>query len=111
MGQIRMAGLEGPFGKVRMLSIRSAVILTIGRTTIFPQKMTTPPENAMPNRPQPELKPRSIISAVLLGGGILIFIKAFPLLSPILLSFLLILLISLAFNPLIHRMRNLAGGR
>jgi predicted PurR-regulated permease PerM len=38
-------------------------------------------------------------------------IQSFPLLSPILLSFLLVMLISLAVNPLISRMRALRGGR
>ena len=40
-----------------------------------------------------------------------VFIESFPLLSPILLSFLLILLISLAVNPLVSRMRTWLGGR
>ncbi len=39
------------------------------------------------------------------------FIQAFSLLSPILFSFLLILLISLAVNPVISRMRVLTDGR
>ena len=39
------------------------------------------------------------------------FILTFSLLSPILFSFLLILLISLAVNPVISRMRALKGGR
>jgi predicted PurR-regulated permease PerM len=48
---------------------------------------------------------------VILGAALFAFIQSFALLSPILLSFLLILLISLAFNPLILRMRSLTGGR
>ena len=65
----------------------------------------------MSNNPKPEAKPRSISFYVILGAGIFAFIEMFSLLSPILLSFLLILLISLAVNPVISRMRSLAGGR
>ncbi len=48
---------------------------------------------------------------VLLAAALLIFIQTFALLSPILLSLLLILLISLAINPVIARMRAWTGGR
>jgi predicted PurR-regulated permease PerM len=48
---------------------------------------------------------------VFLGAGLLAFIQAFSLLSPIILSFILILLISFAVNPVILRMRRLTGGR
>lgn len=48
---------------------------------------------------------------VLLAGALFAFIQSFSLLSPILLSLLLVLLISLAVNPLIARMRALTGGR
>lgn len=58
-----------------------------------------------------ETKPRSIAVYVILGAALLAFIKTFSLLSPIILSFLLILLISLAVNPVILRMRALTGGR
>lgn len=58
-----------------------------------------------------DMKPRSISFYVLLGAASLAFINTFSLLSPILLSFLLILLISLAFNPVIYWMRALTGGR
>jgi predicted PurR-regulated permease PerM len=68
-------------------------------------------ESARPNSPKPEVKPRSISFYVLLGAALFAFIETFSLLSPILLSFLLILLISLAVNPLISRMRVLTGGR
>jgi predicted PurR-regulated permease PerM len=68
-------------------------------------------ENAMPNRPEPGVKPRAISFYVLLGAALLVFIETFSLLSPILLSLLLILLITLAVNPLISRMRALTGGR
>ena len=59
----------------------------------------------------PEKTPRSIAFHVILGAALLAFIQTFALLSPILLSFLLVLLISLAFNPVISRMRALTGGR
>ncbi len=53
----------------------------------------------------------SALFYVLLAAALLIFIKTFALLSPILLSLLLILLISLAVNPVIARMRAWTGGR
>ena len=65
----------------------------------------------MPNTPKTEVKPPSISFYVLLGAALFAFIQTFSLLSPILLSFLLILLISLAVNPVISRMRALTGGR
>jgi predicted PurR-regulated permease PerM len=58
-----------------------------------------------------KLAPRSILFYLFLAGGIYIFIQAFSLLSPIILSFLLVLLISLAVNPVITRLRSLTGGR
>lgn len=68
-------------------------------------------ENAMPVNPTPEQAPRSIASYVILAAALLAFIQTFSLLSPILLSFLLVLLISLAVNPVVSRMRALTGGR
>ncbi len=65
----------------------------------------------MPNNPEPKMKPRSISCYVILGAGLFAFIQTFSLLSPILLSFLLVLLLSLAVNPIISRMRALTGGR
>jgi len=65
----------------------------------------------MSNNPNPEVKPRSISFYVILAAALFVFIQTFSLLSPILLSFLLILLISLAFNPVISRMRAVTGGR
>jgi predicted PurR-regulated permease PerM len=50
-------------------------------------------------------------SLLLVAAAIFVFIQAFALLSPILLSFLLILLISLAINPVISRLRGWTGGR
>ena len=67
----------------------------------------------MSNNPKPEVKPHSISFYVILAAALFVFIQTFSLLSPILLSFLLILLISLAFNPVISRMRAgaVVGGR
>ena len=65
----------------------------------------------MPNNAKPEVKPRPVYSYIVLGAALFAFIQTFSLLSPILLSFLLILLISLAVNPVISRMRALTGGR
>lgn len=53
----------------------------------------------------------SVLFCLLLAATLLIFIRAFALLSPILLSLLLILLISLAVNPLVARIRAWTGGR
>jgi len=66
----------------------------------------------MPNNPKPEAKPHPGYFYVILGAALFAFIQTFSLLSPILLSLLLILLISLAVNPVISRMRSfLTGGR
>jgi predicted PurR-regulated permease PerM len=48
---------------------------------------------------------------LILGAALFAFIQTFSLLSPILFSFLMILLISLAVNPVISRMRVLKAGR
>ena len=60
---------------------------------------------------KPEVRPSSISFYLILAAVLFAFIETFSLLSPILLSFLLILLISLAVNPVISRMRALTGGR
>lgn len=65
----------------------------------------------MPQNPPSELKPRPVSFYILLAAGLLIFVKTFSLLSPILLSLLLILLITLAVNPVISRIREWTGGR
>ena len=65
----------------------------------------------MTTNPHPEAKPLAISFYVLLAAALFAFIETFPLLSPILLSFLLILLISLAVNPVISRLRAWTGGR
>lgn len=61
--------------------------------------------------PKPETRSHPGLLYIFAGAALLVFIKTFTLLAPILLSFLLILLISLALNPLISRMRTLTGGR
>ncbi|MFZ3049027.1 MAG: AI-2E family transporter [Desulfatirhabdiaceae bacterium] len=73
--------------------------------------MKSTEETVMPNNPRPEVAPRPIAFYVILGAALFAFIKSFLLLSPILLSFLLVLLISLAVNPVISRIRALWGGR
>ena len=59
--------------------------------------------------PKSERSPRSVTFYVLLAAALFVFIRSFTLLSPILLSSLLILLISLATNPVISRLRGLTG--
>jgi predicted PurR-regulated permease PerM len=62
--------------------------------------------------PGPEqARPRFFAVYVILGAALFAFMQTFWLLSPILLSFLLILLITLAVNPIISWMRGLRGGR
>ncbi len=68
-------------------------------------------EGFMPNKPTAEQKPYSISFYIILGAALLAFIRTFSLLSPILLSLLLVLLISLAVNPVITWMRAKKGGR
>lgn len=65
----------------------------------------------MPNKITAEREPHSISFYILLGAALLAFIRTFSLLSPILLSLLLVLLISLAVNPLVTWMRARKGGR
>lgn len=65
----------------------------------------------MPNNPKTDNRPRSFYSYLMLGATLFVFIQTFSLLSPILFSFLLMVLISLAVNPVISRMRALKGGR
>jgi len=60
---------------------------------------------------EPELKVRGVSFYVLLAAAAYVFVETFALLSPILLSLLLILLISLAVNPVISRLRAWTGGR
>lgn len=53
----------------------------------------------------------SPVFLVLLGAALLVFIQSYALLSPIILSFILILLISLAINPVVAWLRKITGGR
>ncbi len=69
------------------------------------------PAAGAPSSTGPETRPHSISFYVILGAALICFIQIFALLSPILLSFLLVMLISLAVNPVINRMRVLTGGR
>ncbi|BDD87867.1 hypothetical protein DPPLL_22320 [Desulfofustis limnaeus] len=66
---------------------------------------------AMPINSMATQTPRSTAFHVVLAAALLVLILSFSLLAPILLSFLLVLLISLALNPLISRMRSWTGGR
>lgn len=65
----------------------------------------------MPNAAETGTKPRPITIYVILGATLFAFIQSFRLLSPILLSFLLVMLIAMAVNPIISRIRTLWGGR
>lgn len=72
--------------------------------------MTTA-ESARPKQANPGAERSSVLFYVLLAAALLVFIQTFALLSPILLSLLLILLIALAVNPVIARLRAWTGGR
>lgn len=65
----------------------------------------------MSSNPKTGADQSSVVFHLFLGAALFAFIETFALLSPILLSFLLILLISLAVNPVIARVRGLTGGR
>ncbi len=68
-------------------------------------------ESKEPAAPMREKTPRSYTFYIFLTAALYIVIHAHALLSPILLSFLLIILITLAVNPIISRMRSWTGGR
>ena len=65
----------------------------------------------MESNPAIEVKPRSLSFYIVLAAAIYAFIKAYWLLSPILLSFVLTMLISLAINPLILRIQLVTRNR
>lgn len=65
----------------------------------------------MPNTSTDQIKRHSITYHVILGAVLFAVIQSFALLSHILLSFMLVILISFALNPVIYRMRALTGGR
>lgn len=65
----------------------------------------------MTNTSEPSSKRLSIPLLLMLGVALFVFVQTFSLLSPIYLSFLLTILISLALNPLVNKLRALTGGR
>jgi predicted PurR-regulated permease PerM len=65
----------------------------------------------MTNNSKEETTRYSVFYHVILAAVLFAFIQSFALLSHILLSFLLVILISLALNPLIVWIRSLTGGR
>lgn len=65
----------------------------------------------MPKTFRAESSPHSISFYMIMGMALFAVIKTFSLLSPILLSLLLVILLSLAVNPIISKMRGLTGGR
>jgi predicted PurR-regulated permease PerM len=68
-------------------------------------------EPARRSQPKVKAQPQSLAFYLILGAALFAFMQTFWLLAPILLSFLLILLITLAVNPVISWMRGLRGGR
>jgi predicted PurR-regulated permease PerM len=56
-------------------------------------------------------EPRQIYSSIFLAAGLFVAISVFPSISPILLSLILTLLVALAINPLILKLRRWSGGR
>ena len=65
----------------------------------------------MTNSSEPSSKRLSIPLLLMLGVALFVFVQTFSLLSPIYLSFLLTILISLALNPLVNKLRAFTGGR
>ncbi len=65
----------------------------------------------MTNSLEPSSRRLSLSSCLLFAVAIFAFVQTFSLLSPIYLSILLTLLISLALNPLVNKLRTLTGGR
>lgn len=61
--------------------------------------------------PEPKIQSFPTVLLMILGAALFAFIQVFSMLSPILLSFFLVLLISLAVNPVIFWMRTFTGGR
>ena len=64
----------------------------------------------MPNTPTPVVR-RSMVFYVVLGAALFAFIQGYALLAPVLFSFLLILLISLAINPVVVWIQPWTRGR
>jgi predicted PurR-regulated permease PerM len=65
----------------------------------------------MSNDNEKPRKPVSIWLYILVAAALLAFIRAYSALSPIILSFLLTILISLALNPFVTWLRTFTGGR
>ena len=65
----------------------------------------------MSSNPKTGATQSSVVFHICLVAALFAFIQAFSTLSPILLSFLLTILLSLAVNPLISRIRALTGDR
>lgn len=65
----------------------------------------------MTNTSESSSKRFSFPSLLIIGVTLFAFVQTFSLLSPIYLSFLLTVLISLALNPLVNKLRALTGGR
>jgi len=60
---------------------------------------------------EPGSKGHSILFYLMLAVTLFVFVETFSILSPIYLSFLLTLLISLAVNPLVNKLRTLTGSQ
>ncbi|MDX2109444.1 MAG: AI-2E family transporter [Verrucomicrobiota bacterium] len=70
-----------------------------------------PVQNSSPNDPRPLTKPHGGVFYVLLATALFVFFETFSVLAPIVLSLLLTILLSLALNPAIARLRRWTGGR
>lgn len=68
-------------------------------------------ESEAPAASKRERRPRAIAFYVVLAAALYASIQAYSLLSPILLSFLLTILITLSVNPIVLRLRTWTGGR
>jgi predicted PurR-regulated permease PerM len=65
----------------------------------------------MPDRTSQPQKPRFPVSALFWAGALYVLVQTFPVLSPVILSFLLVVLLSLAVNPVVSFLRRVLGGR
>ncbi len=75
------------------------------------QKFLSNCANVEMNTFEPIPKRQSVLFYILLSVALVAFLMTFELLSSIYLSFLLTVLISLALNPLVNRLRTFTGGR
>lgn len=64
-----------------------------------------------PTTPNREQRPHAIAFYVVLAASLYALIQIYSLLSPVLLSFILVILITLAVNPIIIRLQAWTGGR